>query len=169
MYNKFFFAFLLLASVLHAQIWVQGTVEKVSDGDTFRMLANGQVVKVRLYGIDAPESKQEHGLVAKAALDSLILGKNVKVKVTDTDRYGRSIGEIWLGDSLEVNLWLVNHGHAWWYKAYGKNRPDLGKAEATARTARRGLWAAANPQEPWDWRSEKRSRQDKKKAKKKQK
>jgi len=162
------FALLSLAATLtlHAQVWTQGTVEKVSDGDTFRMLANGQIVKVRLYGIDAPESKQDFGPQSKAALTGLVLGKNVKVKITDTDRYGRSIGELWIGDTLDVNLWMVRNGYAWWYKAYGKMRPDLEAAQNQARSSKRGLWTASSPQEPWEWRSEKRSAQASKKGKK---
>lgn len=157
---------LLLTSTLHAQIWMQGSIEKISDGDTFRLLANGQVVKIRLYGIDAPESKQDYGPQSKAALAKLLAGQLVKVKVLDTDRYGRSVGEIWLGDTLDVNLWMVQNGHAWWYKAYGKNRPDMGEAEALARELQRGLWATGTPQAPWEWRAERRSAQDKSKPKK---
>ena len=160
------FFLLLLAFCAHAQLWMQGQVEKVSDGDTFRMLSNGQVVKVRLYGVDTPESKQEYGPEAKAALQGLVLGKQVKVKIRNTDRYGRSVGELWLGDTLDVNLWLVKHGHAWWYQAYGKDRPDLASAEKQARSSRLGLWAKGEPQAPWEWRSEKRSAQAKKKKKK---
>lgn len=147
-----------------AQVWLQGSVEKISDGDTFRLLSNGQIVKIRLYAIDAPESKQEYGQASKAALESVIRGKNVKVKVIDTDRYGRSVGELWVGDTLDVNLWMVKNGHAWWYEAYGKKRPDLGTAQQKARSARLGLWNNESPEAPWEWRSAKRSAQDKAKA-----
>lgn len=155
---------LVLAISTFAQVWLKGSVEKVSDGDTFRLLSNGQIVKIRLYAIDAPESKQEYGPAAKAALESVIRGKSVKVKVIDTDRYGRSVGELWIGDTLDVNLWMVKNGHAWWYEAYGKKRPDLGGAQRKAQSAQLGLWKNGTPEAPWDWRSAKRSAQDKAKA-----
>ena len=44
-----------------AEAWVRGVVQNVHDGDTFKLLENGQLIKVRIYGIDAPEANQEYG------------------------------------------------------------------------------------------------------------
>jgi hypothetical protein len=48
--------------------------------------------KVRLAEIDTPESRQPYGNRAKQALSALVLGKEVRVMVVDTDRYGRTVG-----------------------------------------------------------------------------
>jgi endonuclease YncB( thermonuclease family) len=73
------------------------------------------------------------------------------VEVTDTDRYGRLVGEVWIGE-LDLNKWLVQHGLAWWYTHYAPNRQDLADAEKQARRERIGLWADPAPMPPWDFR-----------------
>ena len=161
-----FFLLFFLSNAL-AQIWIQGTVQKITDGDTFHLLSGGQTVKVRLYGIDAPEKKQEHGTVATEALRQLCSQQNVKVKVHNTDRYGRSVGELWLNDTLHVNLWMLQQGHAWWYQAYAKKRPDFEEAQLKAQSERVGLWADKNPLPPWEWRSLQKSQKQKSKKQKK--
>ena len=54
-----------------------------------------------------------------------------------------------LGTSL--NRELVRVGYAWWYRHYSKDA-TLGQLEAQARDAKLGLWADANPIEPWEFR-----------------
>lgn len=49
-------------------------------------------MKVRLYGIDAPESKQAFGNRAKEELSGLVFGRVVDVQVKQKDRYGRTVG-----------------------------------------------------------------------------
>ena len=56
-------------------------VEKVSDGDSFVAKYNGKKIRVRMYGVDAPELKQKHGKESKEYLENLILGKKVELKV----------------------------------------------------------------------------------------
>jgi endonuclease YncB( thermonuclease family) len=162
-----FLAFTASPALAQDGVWIQGVVEKVSDGDTFNMRANGQVVKVRMYGVDTPEKKQEFGPEATRSLDSLILGKTVKVLVHNTDRYGRSVGEPWLGDTLNVSLWMVRHGRGWWYKSYSKKRADLESAEALARKENLGLWQNPDPTPPWEFRKQKKSKSKSKKNKNK--
>jgi micrococcal nuclease len=45
---------------------------------------------------------------------------------------------------------------AWWYRPYAPNDTTLANLEAEARTAKRGLWADAQPVPPWQWRKGKR-------------
>src|SRR4051795_10630742 len=71
----------------------------VSDGGTLTVLRDGRTqVKVRLHGIDAPETGQAFGSRAKEAASALAFGKEVTVQVRDTDRYGRSVAEVVLPD-----------------------------------------------------------------------
>jgi endonuclease YncB( thermonuclease family) len=133
-----------------------GKVISIADGDTLTVLtANKQQIKVRLSGIDTPEKAQAYGTKAKQALSTKVYGKVVEVKDHGKDRYGRTIGDIYLGKRW-INLEMVQEGWAWHYKAYSKDE-RIAQAEQKARTARKGLWAEANPTPPWDFRSAQRS------------
>ena len=79
-----------------------GRVTAVSDGDTMTLLvpdgASFKQVKVRLGEIDTPESNgQPYGQWAKQTLSDLAFGKQARVVVQDTDRYGRTIGRVYAG------------------------------------------------------------------------
>ena len=131
-----------------------GQVVGISDGDTLTLLTpERQQVRVRLYGIDAPESRQPYGTRAQQELSTLAFRQAVRVVVEDTDRYGRTVGRVWAG-TVDVNAELIRRGAAWVYRQYNRD-PALPRLEAEARQARRGLWALpANEQvPPWEWRS----------------
>jgi endonuclease YncB( thermonuclease family) len=134
-----------------------GQVVGIADGDTLTLLTpERQQVKVRLYGIDAPESRQPYGTRAQQELSALAFRKSVRVVVEDTDRYGRKVGRVWAG-TVDVNAELVRRGAAWVYRQYNRD-PALPRLEQEARQARRGLWSLP-PQEqvpPWDWRHQAR-------------
>ena len=66
----------------------------VSDGDTISVMHKGKAARIRLHGIDCPESNQAFGTKAKQATSKLVFGKMVAVKVTDKDRYGRLVGVV---------------------------------------------------------------------------
>ncbi len=136
---------------------IEGKVVAIADGDTLTLLTEGnKQIKVRLAGIDAPESKQAFGQKAKQNLSGLVFGKTVKVEGSKTDRYGRLVGKILIGGE-DVNLRQVEEGLAWHYKQYereqsGADRKLYALAEAAARDARSGLWADKEPEAPWDFR-----------------
>lgn len=132
-----------------AQQSVDGTVN-VSDGDTLTVLVDSQEIKIRLDGIDAPESKQPFGDKSKQALRELTHGKTVTVSISGKDRYGRSIGVVAV-DGLNVNETLIERGLAWHYKRFSTSA-RLAKLEQEAREAKRGLWVDADPVAPWEWR-----------------
>ena len=132
---------------------LQGRVVGVHDGDTFTLLQDGhQQIKVRLAEIDAPESKQPYGNKAKQELSSLIFGKTVTVTIQDTDRYGRTVGRVFI-NTLDVNADMIRRGAAWVYRKYAKDQ-TLYPLEAQAKQEKRGLWNLPESQRipPWEWR-----------------
>ncbi|TNB60900.1 thermonuclease family protein [Campylobacter helveticus] len=100
-----------------------GKVSKVIDGDTIELLVKQEdikqspKIKVRLFGIDAPEKKQAFGKEAKEYLSSLILDKEVILIINDKDKYQRFIGTILLNDK-DINKEMVKNGYAWAYESY---------------------------------------------------
>ena len=71
--------------------------------------------------------------------------------MVDTDRYGRTVGVIY-HENQNINLVMVQHGHAWWYHKYAPYDRPLQAAESEAKGAQRGLWALPDPIPPWEWR-----------------
>jgi micrococcal nuclease len=125
----------------------------ITDGDTLTVLkADKTQVKIRLAGIDAPESGQDFGSRAKQAASEMAFGKEVTIRPTDTDRYGRTVAEVILPDGKSLNHELVGQGMAWWFRQYAPRDKELQRLETEAKAAKRGLWAQANPVAPWDWR-----------------
>ncbi|MGK7955707.1 MAG: thermonuclease family protein, partial [Crocosphaera sp.] len=131
----------------------------VYDGDTLRVLCNGQESKIRFACIDAPETKQPGGIEARDHLRSLLTnsGNQVKVKAITSDRYGRTVAELFF---LRGNQWQLvqkyqaQEGMVWGYKKYKSDCPSWNgvyKAYTEAQQAKRGLWAG-NPTPPWEWR-----------------
>lgn len=148
---------MMLASISAYAKTITGRVVGVSDGDTITLLdASNIQTKIRLAGIDAPEKKQPFGQRSKANLSSLIYNKNVTIEWQKTDRYGRTLGKIIVGDQ-DANLAQVRNGFAWHYKAYEReqsstDRTTYASAEIDARSKHLGLWQDANPIPPWDYR-----------------
>ncbi|MEQ8860406.1 MAG: thermonuclease family protein [Pseudomonadales bacterium] len=132
-----------------------GRVEHVADGDSLTLLADGSRHRIRLHQIDAPEQDQPGSRESRRALAGKVDGKYVRVTVVTTDDYGRLVGQVWLGDR-DINRELIGEGHAWVYRRYLEDRSLLAD-EATARDAGRGLWAAIDPQPPWEWRQRARA------------
>ena len=123
-------------------------VIKISDGDTITVLSGKEQTKVRLYGIDAPEKKQDYGQRSKQFLASLIAGQGVEVEPKGKDRYKRTLGIIH-HKGQDINAQMVLNGYAWAYVKYSRIYVDQ---EKTARENNRGLWQSSNPTPPWEWR-----------------
>ncbi len=142
---------------------LNGYVVGVSDGDTVKVLDAGKKQhRIRLLGIDAPESNQAFGQKSKQYLSSLIFNKNVSITYKEKDQYGRILGTIFY-ENENINLKMVQAGLAWHYVYFAKDNKELAEAEAAARKEKLGLWGDPNPMPPWDFR-----RQKKNNAKKKQ-
>lgn len=146
----------LLASVAIATppTWT-GKVIAVADGDTVTVFNGATKTKVRLHGIDTPESQQAFGRRAKEYTTKACLGKSVTVKPVTIDKYGRLVAEI-LVEGKSVNKAIVKAGYGWWFRKYSPKDRELAALEAEARKAKRGLWIDKRPQPPWEWRKLKR-------------
>lgn len=145
---------LLLLALCGRPVEISGRVVGVSDGDSLTLLVEQKQVKVRLASIDAPEKRQPFGQAAKSRLSELVFGKDVRVVSSGSDRYGRTIGRVFVGET-DVNAALVNAGLAWQYWQYDKS-VELWQAELDSREAHRGLWADRDPVPPWEWRKGRR-------------
>lgn len=148
---------LALALLLAEPQTITGKVVAVHDGDTLTLLdgANCQH-KIRLAGIDAPELGQAYGRRAREALAEMVGGQPVDVRWTGKDRYGRILGDVYLGKRW-VNRELLAAGYGWHYRQYSKSK-ELQRAEDLAREKRAGLWADEAPTAPWEWRRRERER-----------
>lgn len=145
---------------------LEGIVTKISDGDTIQVNSEGTKLKIRLYGIDAPETEksnkrtghiskpgQPYGSEAENALDGKIRGQNVRIDVMDIDRYKRLVSIVWMG-SRNINSEMVADGWAWAYRQYldAPYSSEYVNLEQKAREKRLGLWKEHNPQPPWEFR-----------------
>ena len=142
---------------------LNGRVVRVADGDTVTVLDSSNTQhRIRLSGIDAPESHQAFGTQSKKNLSDLVFGKDVTVLYDKTDQYGRLVGKI-IVNGQDVNLEQVKEGMAWHYKEYereqsAEDRELYARAEDEARAQHRGLWQDPNPVEPSQFRREQKER-----------
>jgi len=153
--GQFTFPFSSKKTTEKIKAW-SGKVVGVSDGDTITVLHNDKGEKIRLYGIDCPEKRQAFGKKAKQFTSSMVYGKTVEVQAHDIDRYGRTVGIIYVnGESL--NEALVKNGYAWIYRRYCKEDicKDWTSLESAARDVKVGLWSEPSPIPPWDFRLKK--------------
>ena len=153
--RRFLVSLLILVATPALADEFNGKVVGVTDGDTIRVLRGREEIKIRLEGIDCPESHQAFGTKAKQATSELAFGKTVTVESKGKDRYGRTLAEIILPDGTNLNRELIRTGFAWWYKKYSKDE-SLGRLEVEARSSKLGLWADPNPVPPWEWRQQRR-------------
>ena len=126
---------------------------RVVDGDTIQISTS----KIRLIGIDAPEtdqvclnSKGERwacGIEARDKLMQKTNGKNWTCNTNERDRYRRMLATC-LVDGQDINAWMVREG---WALAYIQYSRVYEQEEMRAREAQSGLWAGAFIA-PWDWR-----------------
>ncbi len=138
---------------------LEGICVGVSDGDSLHLeLPDGERVRVRMYGIDAPEKDQECALAARKKLGKLIYDTEIRVEVLDVDKYGRYVGKVYAG-ARYVNRYMLKEGLAWHYKHYAADDELLAEAESRARAAGRGIWAGESPCRPRNFRSENRKKQ----------
>jgi micrococcal nuclease len=84
-----------------------GKVVAVTDGDTIKVMRKGKAQKVRLFGVDCPESKQDFGTRAKWFTSGLCYGQEVRVEPMAKDRYKRYVAWVILPDGRKLNEELV--------------------------------------------------------------
>jgi len=115
----------------------EGVVVKVVDGDKINVNSEGMILKIRLYGIDAPEKKKislKTGEVNKAgqpfgeeswkALESKLYHQKVQLEIIDIDRYGRMVAIVRLR-GREINKEMVAEGWAWAYRKSQKAKTGI--------------------------------------------
>lgn len=132
-----------------------GSVVKVIDGDTYDLLVNGEQIRVRMEGIDAPERGMDYYRVAKNYLGALCDGQQVRLVIKEKDQYGRFIAKGYLPDGRELCEEMVKAGLAWHFKKYSDD-PVLADAESAARAAGIGIWSLSDPLAPWEYRANRR-------------
>ena len=122
--KKLIFIIFLFFSLISLAEELIGKVIKVSDGDTIIVLdSNNQKHKVRLKGIDAPETQQEFGETSRQSLAGLVYDKEVIVLWDKRDKYARILGKIII-DGRDANYEQLKKGLAWYYKQYEKDLSD---------------------------------------------
>lgn len=143
---------------------MEATVVKVVDGDTIHVLVDGRREKVRLIGVDTPESTSElepFGAEASAYTKAALLGRRVwlETDVELRDRYERLLAYVWLeeprpGDDVAAramfNARIVGDGYAQIYTFPPNVRYTelLLRLQREARNAGRGLWATPTAADP---------------------
>lgn len=134
----------------------KGKVVKVTDGDSIRILADNEELRIRLAEIDAPEKGQPFWKKSKDILAHYVAGKVVDVLVVDTDHYNRIVGHVYIGDTW-VNGELVRGGYAYVYPKYATNQ-RLYEYEQSARENQIGIWVLPENEriKPWEWRKKNR-------------
>jgi endonuclease YncB( thermonuclease family) len=148
----------LLANKDHAAISLRSTPEaligqaSVIDGDTIEI--NG--TRIRLYGIDAPESDQtclkngvpwRCGQKAAVELADKISRRTVRCEPKDQDVYGRTVAVCQAG-GIDLNAWMASQG---WALAYRQYSLVYVTDEQRASKAKLGVWQGDFIY-PWDWR-----------------
>jgi endonuclease YncB( thermonuclease family) len=142
--------FMLLAGDYKVHTFA-GKVQRVIDGDTFVFISSlsHSKMRIRVYGIDAPESKQINSLGVKIGklstlyLKELIEGKNIRVKIIKTGYYGRPIAKVFY-KNRDIGLQMIRQGHALtsFYPDYDSRTMKL-KYESSMNIAmmrRIGIW-----------------------------
>ena len=155
MQKVFIHFFLFIVAILALSVQADEMSGRVSviDGDTFEMAGK----RIRLHGIDAPESRQQCkdaygksyrcGQLAAKQMSGYVSGKTVNCEILDKDRYGRFIARC-LVNGTDVNELLVKDG---WALAYRKYSKDYASSERQAKRENIGLWQGKFV-EPWNWR-----------------
>ncbi len=133
-------------------------VLSVSDGDSFTVRdARGARQRIRIAGIDAPESAQPFGDTARTHLIELLNRSPLRIEPIKTDPFERIVANVH-ADEVDVGLAMVEAGLAWHFKRYAKDqtqaqRARYAAAERRARRARTGLWSSDDPTPPWAYRA----------------
>lgn len=153
-FRLLFFSLLLFCftTSLSAQV-VKGKLGYVIDGDSFYMTQdNGRTLRVRIYGIDSPEHDQAWGPESKEFLNNYLKDKALTVSPTGTDKLGRTVGVVTVGDK-DLAEEMLRNGCSWHYKKYSQD-PKLAQLETEAKAKKVGLWKDPAAMAPWKFRDQ---------------
>ena len=126
----------------------------VPEGDSLTVQkTDGSHHKLRLYGVDAPESGQAWSEASQQAVSELAMNKWVEVNEQYKGQYQRIVAIVTLPDGRVLQEVMLEGGITWVDERYCKQPvcDNWRQKMAAARTARRGLWHALSPTPPWEW------------------
>ncbi len=122
---------------------------RVVDGDTIIVKIEGKKERVRLIGVDTPETKhpkkpvQYFGKEASAFTKRMVEGKKVRLEYDwqKRDRYGRLLAYVYLKDGTFLNAEIIKQGYGFAYTRFSfKYLDEFRQYEREARENNRGLW-----------------------------
>ncbi len=146
-FTTFFIFLVLLFSVKNSQAEDVYCYD-VLDGDTFFAYDRyGFDLKIRLYGIDAPEDNAPFAQEAKAFTHSFVFEKTIDIKIVDIDRHKRNVAVVNINEDETLQEHLIKNGLAYVYSKYCKainlcNK--LYELQSTAKENKIGIWAVEN-------------------------
>lgn len=131
-------------------------VTHVVDGDTIDVNMNGTTERIRMIGVDTPETKkpdspvQCYGPEASEFAKKTLTGKSVRLDADplddNRDRYGRLLRYVYLQDGTLFEEALITKGYAFAYLSFPfSKKAEFAKWQSAAQTAKVGLWAACTP------------------------
>jgi endonuclease YncB( thermonuclease family) len=127
-------------------------VDRVIDGDTVDVVINGKIERLRLIGIDTPETVHPskpvecYGTEASNKAKELLEGSWITLEKDDSqgevDTYGRLLRYVFLSDGSNFNLLMVREGYAYEYTYDGAYtyQSEFKHAQEYAAENRIGLW-----------------------------
>jgi micrococcal nuclease len=132
-----------------------GKVIEINDGDLITVSNQNRPVKVRLLGIDAPESGQPFAEIAKQHLKDLVIDKMVTVEYSSLGLHSSVVGKVIL-DGADICAQMVRDGAAWFDINNNSRLSELerqvyAQSEAAARNERRGVWQNGDAIAPWEF------------------
>ncbi len=143
---------LLTSMVASAQTW-EGTAVAAPAGDILAVDREGESVRVRVFGIDCPDTGQPFAKEATAFTKKHTVGKKVGIEVVATDSTGMRVAKITLPDGADLGEALLEEGLAWWDRRNAEEARSLKLLNAEALIEEKGLFAQDAPLAPWDFRA----------------
>ena len=131
------------------------SVVKVVDGDTIDVVIDGTTERLRLIGINTPETVdprktvQCFGKEASGKAKSLLTGAKVSLEQDSSqgerDTYGRLLVYVFLEDGTHFNQYMIAEGyaHEYTYRIPYKYQAEFKAAQASARANEKGLWSSS--------------------------
>lgn len=124
---------------------------RVIDGDSLATVIEGEEIKIRIHGIDAPEFDQPEGAEATRTLRGLIEGHEATIKPVETDRYGRLVARIIREDGIDIGATMVRAGQALADIRYSTAYVRHQRAAAAEGA---GFWRHGGICNPANWRAQ---------------
>ena len=147
---------LTLAFGVSSAATLSGRVEKVEEGDLLTIINLNRSIKIRLLGVDAPDTNQHFSDVAREHLAQLVLNKFIVVQYSGLGPHNYIVGKVLIGD-VDICAQMIRDGAAWYSDTDAgylspEDRETYRGSEQAARAERRGIWGEANPIAPWEFR-----------------